>query len=110
MSAQFISRDELKTKLDRGDTFRLVLALAEPAFKAQHIPGSTYMASIEDAAQFNKDEDIVVYCTGGTCNASRWAYDVLVSRGYSHVRRYAGGLEDWHSAGYPLEGEMAGDR
>jgi rhodanese-related sulfurtransferase len=34
-------------------------------------------------------------------------YYLLVQRGYKNVSRYAGGLEDWYDAGYPLDGEMA---
>ncbi|HEU4847194.1 MAG TPA: hypothetical protein VFT03_03275, partial [Rubrobacteraceae bacterium] len=30
------------------------------------------------------------------------------ARGYERVRRYAGGLEDWEEAGYPLKGEFFG--
>jgi rhodanese-related sulfurtransferase len=26
--------------------------------------------------------------------------------GYKNVRRYAGGIEDWKEAGYPLEGSF----
>jgi rhodanese-related sulfurtransferase len=32
---------------------------------------------------------------------------MLADDGYAKVWRYAGGLEDWKGAGYPLEGEMA---
>jgi rhodanese-related sulfurtransferase len=30
---------------------------------------------------------------------------MLKARGYTRVRRYAGGLQEWESAGHPLEGE-----
>jgi rhodanese-related sulfurtransferase len=42
-----------------------------------------------------------------SCVASVAAYKVLTENGYGNVRRYAGGLEDWEAAGYPLEGELA---
>jgi rhodanese-related sulfurtransferase len=42
-----------------------------------------------------------------SCVASVAAYKVLTENGYDNVRRYAGGLEDWEAAGYPLEGELA---
>ena len=106
MVAELISRDELKAKLERGDSFKLILALSEASFRQQHIPGSIYMDRPEQAAQLDMNEEIVVYCTGEPCTASRWAADILTSRGFAHVRRYAGGLEDWFNAGLPLEGEM----
>jgi rhodanese-related sulfurtransferase len=108
-SMQTISREDLKARLDRGDNIRLVMALGEWAFRAKHIPGSVFFNSPKEAfAALNADDEIVVYCTGGDCMASRYAYDRLVERGYRHVYHFAGGLSEWESAGYPVEGEMAG--
>lgn len=105
---EFISREELKARLDRGDDFKLVMVMAEWAFEAQHIPGSINISRLHDAESLDKDEEIVVYCSGETCPASRTAYHYLVDKkGFTNVRRYAGGLEDWAEAGYPLAGEMA---
>jgi rhodanese-related sulfurtransferase len=33
------------------------------------------------------------------------AYQFLEARGSKNIRRYAGGIQDWEEAGYPLEGE-----
>jgi rhodanese-related sulfurtransferase len=33
---------------------------------------------------------------------------ILKARGYERVRRYAGGLQEWESMGYALEGELLG--
>lgn len=103
-----ISREELKAKLDRGDDFKLLMVMDEWAFKSQHIPGSIQESQPAQASWLQKDDEIVVYCTGGTCTDSLMAYQSLVSSGFSNVRRYAGGLQDWAMAGYPLEGEMVG--
>lgn len=102
-----IDRDELKEKLDRGDDIVLVMVLGDWAFRASHIPGSVNYSSPEEAMQvLDKNAEIVVYCSGGTCPASKYAYDMLVYNGFVNVRRYAGGLADWQAAGYPLEGDM----
>jgi rhodanese-related sulfurtransferase len=83
------------------------MALGEWAFRAKHIPGSIFISRMEDAASaLQKDEEIVVYCTGGECPASRFAGIWLENHGYLHVYHYPGGLPDWEAAGYPLEGEM----
>ncbi len=104
---KLISREELKEKIDRGDDFKLVMALSEWAFRAQHIPGSLNIDKPEKAAgALDPDDEIVVYCANEMCTASQMAYHYLVSRGYKNVRRYAGGIQDWEAAGYPLEGEM----
>lgn len=100
-----ISREELKEKLDRKDDFKLVMTLHKWAYDAMHIPGSLNFPDPEDAYDaLDRNEDIVVYCSNPACVASRFAYKALVERGYQHVRRYAGGIEDWVEAGYPVEG------
>ena len=100
-----ISREELKQKLDRKEDFRLVMALAEWAYQAKHIPGSIHYATMKEAIQsLNKDDEIVVYCSDENCIASTALGQLLERNGYSHVLHYSGGLQDWVLAGYPLEG------
>ena len=43
-----ICRDELKAKLDRGDDFKLIMALNRWAFDAKHIPGSLHFDTPEE--------------------------------------------------------------
>jgi rhodanese-related sulfurtransferase len=104
-----ISREDLKAMLDRGDRFKLVMALNRWAFEAKHIPGSLHFdtpAQLYAAVQ--PDDELVVYCSHVDCLASVAMYRELVRRGYGHVRRYAGGLLDWEDAGLPLEGNAVG--
>jgi rhodanese-related sulfurtransferase len=102
-----ISRDELKQKLERKDQFQLVMALGDWEYCAKHIPGSLHFLTPKEAlASLAQDDDIVVYCSSSECPASVFAYEYLVHHGYTHVRRYAGGILDWEEAGYPLEGEL----
>ena len=103
-----IDRDELKAKLDRGDDFRLIMALNRWAFDAKHIPGSLHFDTPDDLyAAIRPDDDVVVYCSHVDCLSSVALYRDLVRRGYQNVRRYSGGLLDWEDAGLPLEGEFA---
>jgi rhodanese-related sulfurtransferase len=100
-----ISREELKEKLDRKENFRLVMALAEWAYQAKHIPGSIHFATMKEAIQsLNKDDEIVVYCSDENCIASTALGQLLERNGYSHVSHYTGGLQDWEQVGFPLEG------
>ena len=103
-----ITREELKTKLDRSDEFKLVMVLGEWHFRAKHITGSINISSPEETAEFGlkKDEDIIVYCSSESCPASGFAYGLMVKNGYTNVRRYAGGISDWEQANYPMEGEL----
>ena len=103
-----ISSEELMQKLERKDDFRLVMALAEWAYQAKHIPGSIHFATMREALQsLNKEEEIVVYCSDENCIASTSLGQLLERNGYSHVLHFAGGLEEWEQASYPLEGDWA---
>ena len=103
-----ISRDELKAKLDRGDRFKLIMALNRWAFDAKHIPSSLHFDTPEQLyAAIDPNDEVVVYCSHVDCLSSVALYRDLVRRGYRNVRRYSGGLLEWEDAGLPLEGEFA---
>jgi rhodanese-related sulfurtransferase len=103
-----IDREELKAKLDRGDDFKLVMAMHEWGFRAAHIPGSLHYNTVDEAKQgLDLDDEIIVYCSDPACVASQFAYRWLIEAGYRNVRRYAGGLSDWAAAGYELESDPA---
>ena len=100
-----IERDELRRKVEAKDPhFKLVMALGDWEFRTKHIPGSIHFKDAADMlSALRKDDGIVVYCTNPPCLASVAAYHRLVQEGYTNVRRYVGGVEDWESAGLPLE-------
>ena len=99
-----IDREELKRLVDvRDRRFKLVMALGEWEFRTKRIPGSLHFKDADDMlASLGKDDEIVVYCTNPPCLASVAAYHRLVQEGYTNVRRYAGGIEDWERAGLPV--------
>ena len=100
-----ITRDELKSKIDRREPFKLIMALNRWAFEAKHIPGSIHFDSPDELyAGVRPDDEVVVYCSNVDCLASVALYGELVRRGYKNVRRYDGGLLEWEESGLPLEG------
>lgn len=102
-----ISREELRSALERGDDLKLIMALNRWAYDAKHIPGSRHFDSPDELyAAIRPDDDVVVYCSQVDCLSSVALYRDLVRRGYRKVRRYAGGLLDWKGAGLPLEGDL----
>jgi rhodanese-related sulfurtransferase len=69
------------------------------------LPGSIHFDQPEDLySALDKDDEIIVYCSNVDCLSSVAVYRALVSRGYSNVRRYAGGLLEWEDSALPLEG------
>jgi rhodanese-related sulfurtransferase len=104
-----IDTKEVKEKLDREDGFKIVMTLGEWEYRTTHIPGSVRSSTVEEALEaLDPKDEIVLYDSGPACTASRMASKILKGHGYERVRCYAGGLEEWTSAGYPLEGESAG--
>jgi rhodanese-related sulfurtransferase len=103
-----IGREELKAKIDRGEDFKLIMALNRWAFDAKHIPGSVHFDTPNELyGAVSPDDQVVVYCSNVDCLSSVALYRDLLRRGYRSVRRYSGGLLDWEDAGLPLEGEFA---
>jgi rhodanese-related sulfurtransferase len=103
-----IGREELKAKLDRGEDFKLIMALNRWAFEAKHIPGSVHFDTPEELyASIRPEDEVIVYCSHVDCLSSVALYRDLLRRGYRNVRRYSGGLLDWEDAGLPLEGDFA---
>lgn len=103
-----ISRDELKSRLDRGDRITLVEALPNKYFADQHLPGAINIPHDEVdelAPKFipNKAAEIVVYCANAPCRNSGIAAERLVELGYTNVRDYHEGKADWIEAGYPVK-------
>ena len=66
-----ITRDELKTKMDRGERFKLAETLAPTAYEHAHLPGAINLPPDrvrELAPQLlpDKQEEIIVYCASPT--------------------------------------------
>jgi len=103
-----IDREELRTKLARGDDFRLVMSGSDWSFRAKHLPASVHFQTPDQMfGALRPDQEIVVYCSNADCHASLGTIQKLLDHGYRDVRHYAGGLIDWETAGLPLEGEWA---
>lgn len=105
--AQTIDRNELERAID-ADEVTVVETLREQHFEQGHLPGAIHIhfeAVGERAAELlpNKDAPIVTYCSNTGCRNSELAAAELEAMGYTNVRRYAEGKDDWQGAGLPLE-------
>lgn len=107
-----IRRTEIEAKLKRGDKFVLVEALPAKYYDQAHLPGAINLphdAVDTLAAQLlpDKTAEIVVYCANTPCQNSAIAAHRLAALGYSHVREYVEGKQDWVESGLPTEGAEA---
>lgn len=101
-----IDRDELKQKLDHPKKFVLVEALPADHFHKLHLPGAINIPPDQIRSRASellpKEAEIIVYCSGPACHASDDAARELTEMGYSNVRRYVGGKQDWVEAELPV--------
>ena len=104
-----ITAEELVAKLERGDSFTLVDALAPMVYAHSHLPGAINLPPADiDTARIAKripdlGTEIVVYCSSPVCDDSIAIANKLQELGYTNVRHYPGGKNEWREAGLPLE-------
>ncbi len=98
--------DEVKTRMDRGETFFLVDVREESEWEKGHITNAIYIGKgvierdIEKKIN-NTEDEIVLYCGGGFRSAL--AADNIQKMGYSNVSSMDGGYSGWIGAGYSVE-------
>ncbi|MDQ3435084.1 MAG: rhodanese-like domain-containing protein [Actinomycetota bacterium] len=102
-----IDRAELARAIDANEV-TVVETLRDQHFEQGHLPGAIHIhfeAVAEQAAQLlpDKDAPIVTYCSNTACRNSELAAGKLQAMGYTNVRRYPEGKDDWQEAGLPLE-------
>ncbi len=103
-----ITRDELKQKLDRGEPVTIVEALPEEYYRKAHLPGALLLPHdqvdiLAPTLLPDKGAEIVVYCANLPCQNSEIAARRLTELGFTNVRDYTAGKQDWIDAGFPTE-------
>ncbi|MBS1602348.1 MAG: rhodanese-like domain-containing protein [Bacteroidetes bacterium] len=95
---QAISVEEVKKRLDAGESLHLV-DVREPHEHADFNIGGTLLPlgrvqqmDIDDIEPW-KDEEVIVYCRSG--NRSGMASMMLESAGFTHVKNLTGGMLAW---------------
>ena len=100
-----ISRDEIRS--GQG-SLTVVDALPEGAYRRRHLPGALNLTE-EDAADRaaevlpDRSAPVVVYSTDRDCDRGPGLAARLEQLGYTDIRLYADGIEDWAGAGLPLD-------
>ncbi len=101
-----LSIEEVKAKLERGESFRLIDVREGEEFARGHLPGAESVCKgilerdIEEKAP-DAETPVVLYCGGGFRSAL--AGDNLQKMGYKKVWSMWGGWRAWSEAGFPVE-------
>lgn len=100
---KFITRQELELLLG-SQPVHVVDALPESYFTERHLPGAVNLTEDAVAARASelfpdKDAVIVTYCSDATCGNSKAVAARLEQQGYSNVRTYEDGINDWVASG-----------
>jgi rhodanese-related sulfurtransferase len=102
-----ISRDELEAAIDAGEV-TVVDALGGEYYAKEHLPGAIALVREDVDAQAaallpDRAAAIVTYCSNPACPNSGQVAARLTELGYTNVRKYREGIEDWVAAGLPTE-------
>ena len=102
-----ITRAEIQAGLDAG-SLTLVDALPESYYLQQHLPGALNLVADEVESRApqllpDKHAPIVTYCSNAACANSGQVAGQLERLGYTNVRKYTEGIQDWVEAGLRTE-------
>ena len=103
-----ISTEKLQEHLQQDNSLHLWNVLTDGYFTGEMIPGSRRVpldAIGREVAEAKspKGEEIIVYCGGPKCPQSLQAAQKLMDLGYTNVKAYEGGLEEWKKAGNNID-------
>ncbi|MFB7473087.1 rhodanese-like domain-containing protein [Kitasatospora sp. NPDC056184] len=102
-----ITRDDLASAMEAGSV-TVVDTLGGDYYAQQHLPGAIELvrADVDRLAPEllpDRDAAIVTYCSNEACPNSGQVADRLTALGYTNVRKYREGIQDWSEAGLPVE-------
>lgn len=102
-----ISADDLQSHIAENPDLLVINVLSEKWYHDCHISGSINVPLdklIHLMEQYDRNQEIVVYCALDACDASEKAYVLLRCMGFEHVVDYRGGIKEWFQLGYTVEG------
>src|SRR5262245_57934809 len=93
---QNLTTAQVKAKLDRGDTFRLIDVREDEEHAITRIEGAELLPlsrAQEWLSELSPDEELVFFCHVG--GRSQQVASYLAQRGFTNVANMLGGIEDW---------------
>jgi len=103
------TKDALHDRINKMERFQLLNVMDPQSYSLGVIKGSKKipLAELEKRyTELDKTMDIVTYCAGTPCNASRKAAEMLAEKGYK-TSVYEGGIKEWTSNNLPVETTVA---
>ena len=102
-----ITRGDLQDAIAAGHV-TVLDALGGEYYAQQHLPGAIPLTPGDVDAQAaallpDRGAAIVTYCSNTACPNSGQVADRLTALGYTDVRKYREGIQDWVEAGLPVE-------
>ena len=107
--AATVSLPDFRTAVE-NKTALILDARPSDFFERGHVPGALNLSRDDFAHDYRRlsptlkaaaAKPIIVYCSGGACHDSRLVASALLSLGFSDVRVYTGGWDDWSAANLP---------
>jgi rhodanese-related sulfurtransferase len=102
-----IDREAVAEEIACGQAI-VVEALPAPYYEDAHLPGARNLP--HDATELtvvevlpDREATVIVYCSNLACPNSTILSRRLAQLGYTDVREYEAGKEDWITAGLPVE-------
>ncbi len=94
-TADVISIEAFKAHVDKGDV-QIVDVRGLTEYEAGHINGAdhVFVGTLQDNLdKISKDKQVVIHCQAG--DRSSIAYSVLARNGFTNIKNYSGGMQEW---------------
>ncbi len=98
---------DVKSRLERKETFQLIDVREDREWEAGHLPGAVHLGKgiieprYREGRSQTRPAPLVLYCGGGFRSAL--AAKNLQEMGYTNVISMDGGFSGWKTAGLPIE-------
>ncbi len=90
-----ISLEEFKTYVGKGDV-QIVDVRGLTEYEAGHMAGADHVFAgtlPDNLGKISRDKEVIIHCQAG--DRSSIAYSILVRNGFTNVKNYAGGMQEW---------------
>ena len=102
-----ITAQQLRNEILHDQRIKVVNVLDAATYNDCNITNSINvpLSTLKKTAQkWQRGLRIVVYCANYECAASKHAFNILHTMGFTNIDVYEGGTKEWRDKGYPTSG------